>query len=188
MPEIDLPDPALSDRAVVLRTMRPDDVPALVAACQDPLIPRYTRVPHDYGEPEARAWLEESERQRRAGAGLHLLICEEGGGDLLGSVGLNAVDWVDLRARIGYWVAAEARRRGSASRATRLLAVWAIRSLGLERIEIDADVDNLASHRTAERAGFVREAVLRSHRQRRDGRSDAVVFGLIRGDLPTTDE
>ncbi|MGH2981129.1 MAG: GNAT family N-acetyltransferase, partial [Solirubrobacterales bacterium] len=115
--------------------------------------------------------------------GLHLLVCDAQTDALIGSVGLNAVDWEDLRANIGYWIAADARRRGHATRATRLLAVWTLRSLGLERVQIHTRVANQASQRVAERAGFVREGVLRSHMQVKGRRFDAVVFSLLPGDV-----
>ena len=44
----------------------------------------------------------------------------------------------------------------------RLICAWGFTTLGLERIELQAAVGNPASQRVAERAGFTREAVLRS--------------------------
>ena len=55
---------------------------------------------------------------------------------------------------IGYWVAAGARGRGVATRATRLLAEWAREALGLTRIEVLPHKDNGPSRRVAEKAGF----------------------------------
>jgi len=40
-----------------------------------------------------------------------------------------------------------------------------------------------ASQRVAERCGFTREAVLRSHLPFRGGRRDTVVYGLLPGEL-----
>ena len=36
------PEPGLTDGVVVVRRVREDDIPAIVAACQDPLIKRFT--------------------------------------------------------------------------------------------------------------------------------------------------
>jgi RimJ/RimL family protein N-acetyltransferase len=55
---------------------------------------------------------------------------------------------------IGYWVAAEARGRGVATRAVRLLADWGRAELGLTRIDVLPHRDNAASRRVAEKAGF----------------------------------
>jgi hypothetical protein len=51
----------LSDGDILLRPFTEDDVPAIVAACQDPEIPRWTRVPSPYTEADARAFVAGSE-------------------------------------------------------------------------------------------------------------------------------
>jgi RimJ/RimL family protein N-acetyltransferase len=72
-----------------------------------------------------------------------------------------------------------------ASWALRLASRWALEEVGLERIQLRADVRNEPSLRVAERAGFHREGVLRSarHNPRQGRRMDWVVYSLIRADL-----
>jgi RimJ/RimL family protein N-acetyltransferase len=41
----------------------------------------------------------------------------------------------------------------------------------------------MPSQRVAEKAGFVREGVLRSHARFREGRRDSVLFSLVPGDF-----
>jgi RimJ/RimL family protein N-acetyltransferase len=55
---------------------------------------------------------------------------------------------------LGYWVAADARGRGVATRAVELLSRWARDELGLTRLEIRAHRDNVGSRRVAEKAGY----------------------------------
>ncbi len=74
----------------------------------------------------------------------------------VGAIGLRPVD--DRRAALSYAVLAEARGQGFASRAVRLLAEAAF-AHGFTRLEIRTDVDNVASQRVAERAGFIRDRV-----------------------------
>ena len=183
MPEIPLPNPPLRDDSLVLRPWRQTDADALVEACQDPDIPRWTAVPSPYGDRDAYAYLARAEVDRLAGRELGLAMAEEPSGELLGSCGLARFDWHDRKAEIGYWVAAGARRRSVGSRATRLLARWGIEQLGLERIELLANPANEASQRLAERAGFTREGLLRSYRRRKGEREDLIMFSLLRGDL-----
>ena len=49
------------------------------------------------------------------------------------------------------------------TRALRLLSGWALDELELRRLELITDPDNVASQRVAEKVGFRREGVLRSH-------------------------
>ena len=85
----------------------------------------------------------------------------------------------DARAEVGYWLSAQARGRGHATRAVRLICRWAFAALGLERVELLAATGNPASQRVAERCGFEREAVLRSYLRGRDGQHDMIAFGLL---------
>ena len=47
------PDPPLSDGVITLRAKARADIPALVAICADPEIPRWTRVPSPYTPEDA---------------------------------------------------------------------------------------------------------------------------------------
>jgi RimJ/RimL family protein N-acetyltransferase len=64
----------------------------------------------------------------------------------------------------------------------RLVTGWAFATLGLARLQLTCAPDNLASQRVAERCGFTREGVLRSHMAFKGGRRDTVVYGLVAGD------
>jgi RimJ/RimL family protein N-acetyltransferase len=65
------------------------------------------------------------------------------------------------RAEIGYWVVASARGRGVAAEAVALVGDWAFANLHLHRLGLYIEPWNLASIRTAERAGYEREVLLR---------------------------
>jgi RimJ/RimL family protein N-acetyltransferase len=183
MNRIALPAEALVDGATALRPWRDTDVAGLVAACQDPEIPRWTRVPSPYGESDARAYLLQRYDAINAGASAPFAIVDAGDlGRLLGSIALMRFSWPNARAEVGYWLAREARGRGHATRAVKLLCAWGFRELGLERIELLAATRNAASQHVAERAGFTREAVLRSYMVGREGRYDMVAFGLLIGE------
>jgi RimJ/RimL family protein N-acetyltransferase len=67
----------------------------------------------------------------------------------------------------------------------RLISGWGFDALRLERIELLAATRNPASQRVAERAGFTREAVLRSHTITGGERQDMVAFGMLDSERPT---
>jgi RimJ/RimL family protein N-acetyltransferase len=146
--------PTLRDGNLVLRPKRLDDVDAITAACQDPEIPRWTLVPSPYTRADAEAFLTSSAEEEAAGKSANLLGVDARDGTLLGSFSVMGLDREPGYGEIGYWVAAEARGRGVATRAVRLLSDWAERELGLTRLEILAHKDNAPSRRVAEKAGF----------------------------------
>ncbi len=182
MRSIPLPDPPLTDGEIRLRPWARHDVAAVTAACQDPEIPRWTVVPHNYTERHARDFIDGTAADIAAGRELALAIVDFDD-RLLGALGLSNFDWRDLKAEIGYWIVAEARRRGIGARGTRMLAIWAITRLGLERLELLAHPDNEASVRLASRAGFTREGTLRRYRRRHGVREDLVMFSMLAEDI-----
>ena len=139
-------------------------------------------MPPNYTERHAREFISGTAADLASGRELALAIVD-GDDRLLGALGMSNFDWVDLKAEIGYWMAAEARRRGIGARATRMLAEWALTTLGLERVELLAHPENEASQRLAERAGFTREGTLRRYRRRHGVREDLVMFSLLAEDL-----
>jgi RimJ/RimL family protein N-acetyltransferase len=182
MRSIPLPRPPLTDGDILLRPWERGDVKAVTAACQDPEIPRWTVVPHNYTERHARDFINATGADIASGRELALAIVDLDD-RVVGALGLSNFDWPDLKGEIGYWVVAGARRGGVGSRATRLLAIWAIRQLGLERVELLANPENDASLKLAERAGFTREGTLRRYRRRHGVREDLVMFSLLAEDV-----
>jgi RimJ/RimL family protein N-acetyltransferase len=180
-----LPAEGLVDGPTALRGWRETDVSGLVAACQDPEIPRWlTRLPQPYGEAEARAYLLTRFDHLHAGTGAPFAIVDAGQPDrVLGAITLMRLAWEHRRGEVGYWLAGEARGHGHTTRALRLICAWAFRSLGLERIDLFAASGNVRSQRVAERAGFTREAVLRAYMRGREGQLDAVGFGLLAAEI-----
>jgi RimJ/RimL family protein N-acetyltransferase len=174
---VDRPAAPLSDGVVTLRAWREEDVPAIVALCDDPDVARFTRVPSPYTERDAREFLAGYVVEEMSFA----IVEASNENDVLGSIGMR--DDGEGRGQLGYLVAAHARRRGVASRAVRLLSEWALTKAGLARVQLYARVDNPASQRTAERAGFRREGVLRAYMLLRGERHDAVIYGLTPEDL-----
>jgi RimJ/RimL family protein N-acetyltransferase len=164
----------LEDDVVRLRPFEEGDVPAIAAACQDPEIPRWTAVPSPYTEADARAWLESGEEESFA-------VVDRATDELLGSIGVRYFD--DGIGEVGYWVKREARGRGVATRALGLVARWALVDKELGRFQLRADVGNEASQRVAEKAGFVREGVLRSSLVHKGERRDVIMYSLVLGDL-----
>ena len=51
-------------------------MPALVAACKDPEIPKWTLVPSPYSEDDARLWLAAQSAARRGGRRVELAIVD----------------------------------------------------------------------------------------------------------------
>lgn len=174
----------LRDLDLTLRPWTDDDVPWLVAACNDPAITRWIPViPSPYTEEDARAFIGGRSRAVPEYSVPEHSYAIEVGGSLAGAIGMS-VNSMNYRGRIGYWIAAPARGHGVCTRALRVLSRWALDELGLRRLDLITDPDNVASQRVAEKVGFQREGVMRSHLLHPDGRlRDSVLFSLLPGEL-----
>lgn len=180
------PEPPLADEALVLRPPRDADAGAIAAACADPEIARWIPVPVPYAPADARAFLEGVADGWSSGDDLTFAIEEraEGrSGMLVGMIGLHRGS-TPGHASVGYWLAPHARGRGLATRAVRLLVAWAFEDPRLERLELMTMVGNHASGRVALRAGFRREGILRRYLPFRGRHVDAVMYAVVRGDVP----
>jgi RimJ/RimL family protein N-acetyltransferase len=168
---------ALHDDWLVLRPWRENDALAVYEACQDPEIQHWMPVPVPYTVKNAQAFV-----SGELGLGPYQFAVEEAG-RLVGSIGMSVNETARI-GHIGYWCVRHARGRGVTTHALRLLCGYAFNELGLERLDLMTDPDNLASQRVAQRVGFQYEGVLRAHVIHRDGRRrDSMMFSLLPGEL-----
>jgi RimJ/RimL family protein N-acetyltransferase len=84
---------------------------------------------------------------------------------------------------LGCGVVPAARGRGVATEALRLLAEWALRTLGLGRVQVFVAQENIPALRLAESAGFRREGLLRAYWENDGARLDVVVLSRLPGDV-----
>jgi RimJ/RimL family protein N-acetyltransferase len=170
----------LTDGIVALRPWEKSDAPALVECIDgDHAIAMWLdQVPQPYTLADAREYI--------GGIGeTAFAVTEADSGRVLGSIGVRFSEGGDV-GEIGYWLRADARGRGLVTRALVLVSRWALSRNGVARVQLRADVENVASRRAAEKAGFRLEGVLRSaHWNARLGRrQDWAMYSLLPGDLP----
>jgi RimJ/RimL family protein N-acetyltransferase len=83
---------------------------------------------------------------------------------------------------IGIWLIPEARGDGFGTEAQRLVADYLFATTSIDRVEASTDVENVAEQRSLEKAGFVREAILRGVQWRAGARHDLVNYARLRTD------
>ena len=179
---IELPREPLRGGGVGLRTWRPDDVAAIAAMSSDPDTVRFTSVPEEFDEDDARIWLALQPGRLQAGDGVAFAIVEPPDDRPLGAIGVRVLHGRGI-AEVGYHMAADARGRGLATAALRLVSRWAFEALDVARLQLTTHEDNPASQRVAEKAGYTREALLRSWADQRGTRVDLVMWSLLPGEL-----
>ncbi len=172
----------LTDGKVLLRPFQLADVPVVFAAVRESMAevsPWMAWCHPDYSLEDTQSWIEVRDAEWLLGNEFAFAITSAANGQFLGSCGLNTLNELHRLCNLGYWVRTSHAGRGIATRATKLVATWGLQELGLRRIEIVAAEDNLASQRVAEKAGAVREGVLRNRLLHGGVSIRAVMFSLV---------
>ena len=181
--------PRLTDGRLAVRPFEPDDAPAVRAACDDPDVAHWIfGLPAPYALPDAEEFIADARHRLLLGERARLAVTDAATGELLGSVSLDRFAERQA-AELGYWVKREARRRGVAFGAARLVVAWAFGELGIERLELLTYPGNEASQALAARLGFTRECLLRGFLAPEAGKSRKGRAGpSLDGSLPPRDD
>jgi RimJ/RimL family protein N-acetyltransferase len=167
---------------VRLRPWRADDVDAALASLLDPDT-RLWNAGWVTTREDAVVWLER--RQDWGGDHASWAVEDAANLQLLGSVSVHSIDATANDAEIGYWTAPSARGRGVASLAVDAACRWAFATLPVDRIELCPAVENAASGRVAQKAGFTYEGHLRRSFRYGDGvKHDELLWARLADDPP----
>jgi ribosomal-protein-serine acetyltransferase len=104
-------------------------------------------------------------------------------GKMCGGNRLNKIELDNHKVSIAYMLDAAFQGRGIASLAVRAFLEYCFGELGLNRVELTCATSNERSARVAERAGFLREGLLRQAELLDGAFVDHYVYGLLRADF-----
>ena len=144
----------------ILRLWRMDDAESLVRHADNINVARQLRdrFPHPYARANASAFLKAA---TSAPEPSNLAIEVED--QAVGAIGyVSGIDVERYSAEIGYWLGEAYWGRGIASEALVLMTTYVFESMNMLRLFALPFADNAGSIRVLEKAGYVREAVLRS--------------------------
>jgi RimJ/RimL family protein N-acetyltransferase len=117
-----------------------------------------------------------------SGDNLSLALVPFGQDQLVGNCLLFHFHHGSRRAEVGYELGQDHWHKGYMQEALTALLDYGFATLGLNRVEADIHPDNLASARTLERQGFVREGLLRERWIVEGTVSDTLIYGLLARD------
>ncbi len=80
------------------------------------------------------------------------------GDRLVAMCGFHGIKWEIPSAEIGYWCRVSEQSKGYVTQATQALTLYGFKQLGLKRIAILCEEENVPSQKVAERLGFVLES------------------------------
>jgi RimJ/RimL family protein N-acetyltransferase len=157
----DLPMPITTKR-LIIRPMMPGDGKEVFAAVEEsrphlrlwmPWVDRTTKW-EDCEETMRRFYAEFILR-----TGINLVMIS--GRRIIGSCGYAYLNWSRYNADIGYWCRSSEQGKGYATEAAAALTHYAFKQMGMKRVTILCDEENLKSRAVPERLGFTLEVTAR---------------------------
>jgi RimJ/RimL family protein N-acetyltransferase len=141
--------PVLATENLVLRAPCEADVAQLIELADNRHVAEMlARMPHPYGEAEARAFLAMA-TARHSGVSYALTLKDSGA--FVGCAGLNATD---RGLELGYWIGEPYWKRGYATEAAHALVDLAFTRTAIQVLHASCRVINPASRRVIHKCGF----------------------------------
>lgn len=145
-------DVRLAGDGFVLREWTEDDVPAMIASFDEPLVARFTTIPSPFTTETAASFLAKIPVNRAADKAVELAI-ETDTCRVAGSILLFRVPDEPLSIELGYTVDKTQRGQGLAARALAVMTDFAY-GLGFTSVQLNIEVENVASQVVARKAGY----------------------------------
>ena len=157
-----LPLLPLTDGTVLLRFPRDTDAAAVVEHSRHPDLQDtyWLPVASSCSLADAHSLIREFKASFSGRFGLTLVISTPANEDAFAGIITLGLHNSEM-GEVCYGVAPDYRNQGLATRAVKLITGWACSYPALKRLELRVGLSNLASQRVAEKAGFVREGIVR---------------------------
>lgn len=168
----------MTETGILLRPWTAEDIPSLIKYANNKKIANNLRnvFPHPYTQKNAEDFvgLWSSHDPIRVFA----IQYED---EAIGAIGLHPKEDVHERnMEMGYWIAEPFWGKGIATRAARIMIDYGFKSWPIERIYAGAFGTNQGSCRVLEKAGFVREGVLKRSIWKNGVVDDEIIYAVYR--------
>ena len=166
----------------VLRPWKEGDQSSLVRHANNYDVWRHVRdqFPHPYTREDARRWIALVEQRNPQTS----YFAVEVQGEAVGGIGLTLKSDVErCSAEIGYWLGEAVWGRGVATAAVQAMTDYGFKAFDLTRIFAVPLANNPASMRVLEKAGYVREGVMRRSAIKEGVVLDQVLYAITDEDL-----
>jgi ribosomal-protein-alanine N-acetyltransferase len=171
----------MSDAGILLRPWSMEDLPSLMQYANNKKIADNLRntFPHPYTEKNAidfvTLWTSHDPIR---------VFAIELDGEAIGSIGLHPKEDVyERNLELGYWLGEPFWGRGIITRAVKIMVDYGFHYWPVERIYAGAFGRNIGSCRVLEKAGFVREGVLKNSIWKNETVDDEIIYAVYRGNF-----
>lgn len=172
----------LTTDRLLLRPLHSGDAEILLRIFSDPEVMRYFNTPPWATLDDAQDVIESSKRKMERQESLTLGIVVKDTNELIGKCMLFSYEPESKRAELGFGIARQHWGKRIIPEAGQALLTYGFDALGLRRVEAEIDPENIASAKTLERLGFIREGLLRQRWEVDGVVSDSALYGVLASD------
>jgi len=159
-----------------LRPLRMSDLESLLVHINDRAVARNTlTIPYPCRRREERTWLRGAVHKKKG----QVLWAIDVDGRAVGTIGLHHLE-SRHKAELGYWLGRDYWGQGIVTEAVELVTHYAFSTLHLRRVYAYVFPFNGGSQRVLEKAGYVREGLLRKNVNKKGKILDEIVYAKIR--------
>lgn len=179
----------LENDVVQLRLIAHEDVKGILEAAKDPTI--WVHMSDTLLTEEAvLQYVENAVREHESDQAYKLMIICKETGKIIGSTTLFDISLQHKRLEIGYtWITPAYWRTNINTNCKYLLLTYCFEQLGLQRVQIKTDHENIRSQKAIERLGATKEGILRNHMIRKNGTiRHTVMYSIVQEEWPEVKE
>ena len=166
------------DVKITIRKFERSDIPKKVEWINNPENHRYLHYDLPLSIEKTEVWFDSHDGDKTR---YDAVI--EADGVAVGTIGLLSIDQRNSKAE--YYVAmgeTDYKGKGVAKEASRLILAYGFGTLGLNRIYLYTETENVAAQNLFESVGFVREGLLRHDIVSHGKYADRIVYGYLKED------
>lgn len=164
---------------IILRPLSLSDTEKIVKWRNDPAVKRYLYSQEELKPEQHIAYYEMKVKTGKC-AQFVIVIDDNGDQTDIGTIFIKNIDTANHSGEYGIFIGEDTGRgKGYARLATEKVLKYGFEVLKLHRIFLTVMVDNIPAIKTYERAGFVREGIMRDEYLRADGYVDIVMMSIL---------
>jgi ribosomal-protein-serine acetyltransferase len=155
-----------------------EDIAALVKLNLEHLQPWMPWAVDDYSTDSAREWIQRTLTEFAEDGRFNAVIMV--GEKPVGTIGFHNLNTANGSAEIGYWIDRGHQGRGIVTKCCRALIDYLFEVHGLNRVQINCNVENVRSRAVPERLGFTLEGIHRQVERVQGKFGDWAIYAMLK--------
>lgn len=159
---------------------RAEEIASVVRANLNHLQPWMPWAVDDYSVDSAKEWIQRTLTEFAEDGRFNAIILVDE--KVIGTIGFHNLNTAHGSAEIGYWLDKAHEGKGIITRCCRVLIDYLFEVRGLNRVQINCNVENVRSRAVPERLGFALEGIHRQVERVQGKFGDWAVYAMLRSE------